>query len=239
MLEINNLSVSVDDNNVISDFTWSFELGKNYALMWKNWSWKSSLLFSIMWHPNYSINSWSIKLDWEDLLDMSPDERSQKWIFLAFQNVPEIPWIKLFEFLKMIYNARLPESKQLSFMKFKKFIEPIINEMWISKDFLFRDLNVGFSWWEKRKLELLQMRILNPKYILLDEIDSWLDINSLRDLWNTIKSMSWPEVSFIIISHYFDIYEYLDIENSFIIKDWAISETWWIELIEKVRNKWF
>lgn len=239
MLKIDSLNVKVDEKTVINNLNFDFELWKNYAILGKNWTWKSSLFFTIMWHPFYKVNSWTIYLDWENLLQMTPDQRSSKWIFLAFQNVPEIPWIKLFEFLKMIYNSQFDKSKQLSFMKFKKLIEPIINELWISKDFLFRDLNVGFSGWEKRKLELLQIKLLKPKYILLDEIDSWLDVNSLHKLWDTIKSICSSQTSFIIISHYFDIYNYIDIDKTLIIQDWNISQTWWKDLIQNIKNNWF
>lgn len=239
MLKLDNLSVKVWDKQILKSVDFEFELWKNYAILGKNWSWKSSLLFTIMGHPNYVVNWWDISLDWNSILDISPDEKAKNWIYLAFQNVPEIPWIKLFEFLKTVYNSFQEEWKKLSFMKFKKVIEPIIDELWISKDFLFRDLNVWFSWWEKRKVELIQIKMLKPKYIMLDEIDSWLDVNSLNLLWEIVKETAWNDVSFIIISHYFEIYNFISLDKVLVMNDWSISKVWDKELINEIKNKWF
>jgi len=164
MLSIKNLSVFVWEKEILNQISYDFELGKNYCILWKNGSWKSSLAMTLMWNPKYKITDGEITLDWENLPDLSPDKRAKLWIFLAFQNIPEIPWVKLFEFLKWVYDNSI---KTTTFMEFKKIIEPILEELQLSKDFLWRDLNVGFSGWERRKLEILQMKLLNPKYIIL------------------------------------------------------------------------
>lgn len=239
MLKIKNLNAQVEWNNILKNVSIDFEKWKNYAVLGKNWSWKSSLAFCVMWHPHFEITNWEISVDWESLLDMSPEERSQKWIFLAFQNIPEIPWVKLFEFLKLMYNSRFEKKDQLSFMKFKKMLLPLSEELWIDKDMLFRDINVWFSGWEKRKVEMLQLKLLEPRYIMLDEVDSWLDINSLRQLWDMVRSIDSKENSFIIVSHYFDIFEYIDIENVIIMKDGTVSKKWDKSLIDSVKKDWF
>ena len=200
MLSIKNISVSVWEKEILNQISYDFELWKNYCILWKNWSWKSSLAMALMWNPRYEITEWEIVLDGEKILELSPDKRAKLWIFLAFQNIPEIPWVKLFEFLKWVYDNAV---KTTTFMEFKKLIEPILEELQLSKDFLWRDLNVGFSGWERRKLEILQMKLLNPKYIILDEIDSWLDVDAFKVVAELLKSMSTKENSFIIITHIF------------------------------------
>ena len=198
MLSIKNLSISVWEKEILNQISYDFELWKNYCILWKNWSWKSSLAMALMWNPRYEITEWEIVLDGEKISELSPDKRAKLWIFLAFQNIPEIPWVKLFEFLKWVYDNAV---KTTTFMEFKKLIEPILEELQLSKDFLWRDLNVGFSGWERRKLEILQMKLLNPKYIILDEIDSWLDVDAFKVVAELLKSMSTKENSFIIITH--------------------------------------
>ena len=112
-----------------------------------------------------------------NLNDLSPNERAKLGIFLAFQHIPEIKGVKVFEFLRSIYDAK--NGTTTSFLGFKKVIEPMIDELHIDKEFLRRDLNVGFSGGERRMLEILQLKLLEPKYIFLDEIDSGLDIDAI------------------------------------------------------------
>ncbi|WP_231176250.1 Fe-S cluster assembly ATPase SufC [Candidatus Absconditicoccus praedator] len=239
MLKIKNLNAQVEGNNILKNVSIDFEKGKNYAVLGKNGSGKSSLAFCVMGHPHFEITNGEISVDGESLLDMSPEERSQKGIFLAFQNIPEIPGVKLFEFLKLMYNSRFEKKDQLSFMKFKKMLLPLSEELGIDKDMLFRDINVGFSGGEKRKVEMLQLKLLEPRYIMLDEVDSGLDINSLRQLGDMVRSIDSKENSFIIVSHYFDIFEYIDIENVIIMKDGTVSKKGDKSLIDSVKKDGF
>jgi len=191
---------------------------------------------ALMWNPRYEITEWEIVLDGEKISELSPDKRAKLWIFLAFQNIPEIPWVKLFEFLKWVYDNAV---KTTTFMEFKKLIEPILEELQLSKDFLWRDLNVGFSGWERRKLEILQMKLLNPKYIILDEIDSWLDVDAFKVVAELLKSMSTKENSFIIITHIFTILDYLNIDETMVLEHGKIVETWWWEIAKRIKESWF
>ena len=236
MLSVNNLSVSVWDREILNQISCDFDLGKNYCILWKNGSGKSSLAMTLMWHPKYNVTSWEITLDWENLLDLSPDKRAKLWIFLAFQNIPEIPWVKLFEFLKWVYDNSV---KTTTFMEFKKIIEPILDELQFSKDFLWRDLNVWFSGGERRKLEILQMKLLNPKYIILDEIDSWLDVDAFKVVAEMLKSLSTNENSFIIITHIFTILEYIKIDETIVLEKWKIVEYWGWEIATRIKENWF
>ena len=152
MFEINDLSVSVEEKKILKNINLKFELWKNYCILGKNWSGKSTLALTIMWHPNYKVDTWSVNIEGLDVLEMSSDKRAKLWIFLAFQQIPEIEGVKLFEFLRNIYNTHTWENT--TFLKFKDIIIPLIQEVWLDKEFLRRDLNVGFSWWEKRKIEM-------------------------------------------------------------------------------------
>lgn len=237
MLQINNLSVHIWEKEILNGISFDFEKGKNYCVLWKNGSGKSSLAMTIAWNPKYEISNWDILLNWESLKNLSVDERSKKGIFLSFQNIPEIPWVKLFEFLKAIYDIR--QEKPTSFMWFKKIIEPLIDELEIDKSFLRRDLNVGFSWGEKRKIEVLQIRLLNPSIIILDEIDSGLDVNAVKQVSTLLKKINNTENTFIIITHLFEMLEGLPIEQVLIIENWKLKETWNKNLMNKIKKEGF
>ena len=240
MIHIKDLHVSVanTEKNILGWVSLSFEKWKNYCLLGKNWSGKSTLSSVLAGSPKYKVTSWVIEINKQDLLSMSPEERSAEWIFLTFQNVPEIPWIKLSEYLRTIYNIHLkrtsPETRELSPFLFKRFIKKHLEELEIDEKFLERDLNVGFSWWEKRKLEILQIKLINPKYIILDEIDSWLDLDAFRQVAEMLQKLNDWENSLIIITHYFKILEYIDVDEVHIMKDGNVAESWWKELVAKV-----
>ncbi len=241
MLKIQNLSVNVWDNNILKKVNLQFELWKNYCLLWKNWSWKSSLAMSVMGNPKYEIQSGNITfledLKEIDLLELSADKRSKLWIFVAFQNIPEIKWLKLFEFLRNIYNQYTGDNA--SFIKFKQIIEPLLMEIGIEKDFLRRDLNVWFSGWERRKVEVLQIKLLKPKYVFLDEVDSGLDIDAFKKIVNLLNKMDHTQMSFIVITHYFNILDYIDIDEVFVLENWEVKLKGNTEIIDKIKDLWY
>ncbi|MBP6910431.1 Fe-S cluster assembly ATPase SufC [Patescibacteria group bacterium] len=195
----------------------SFELGKNYCLLGKNGSGKSSLALTVMGHPKYEITQGDITLDAESIKELSAHERAKKGIFLAFQSIPEIKGVKLFEFLRTIYSAKVGE--QITFLAFKKIIEPLVNEINIDRDFLWRDLNVGFSGGERRKIEILQLRLLEPKYIFLDEVDSGLDVDAFRSVATLMKELNSSHNTFIIITHYFSILDYIPVDHVYVLEN--------------------
>ncbi len=124
-------------------------------------------------------------------------------------------------------------------MEFKKIIEPLLDDLQLSKDFLWRDLNVWFSWWERRKLEILQMKLLNPKYIILDEIDSGLDVDAFKVVAEMLKALSTDRNSFIIITHIFTILEYINIDETLVLEKWKVVEQWWWEIARRIKENWF
>lgn len=241
MLTIKDLSVQIENKDILKNINLTFELGKNYCILGKNWSWKSSLAMTIMGHPKYLIKNWELILGtWKDqinILDLKPDERSKFGIFLAFQNIPEIKWVKVFEFLRSIYDAQ--NNSQTSFIQFKKVIEPLIEGLSIDREFLRRDLNVWFSWWERRKLEILQLKLLKPKYIFLDEIDSWLDVDAFRQVAEMIKNLNSPDNCFIIITHYFTILDYLPVDRVYVLDKWEVNKQWLVQIAHEIKEKWF
>ena len=237
MFEINDLSVSVGEKKILKNINLKFELWRNYCILGKNWSGKSTLALTIMWHPNYKVDTWSVNIEGLDVLEMSPDQRAKLWIFLAFQQIPEIEGVKLFEFLRNIYNTHI--WKNTTFLKFKDIIIPLIQEVWLDKEFLRRDLNVGFSWWEKRKIEILQIKLLKPKYIFLDEIDSWLDVDAFKSITKMIGELNNQENCFVFITHHFEIIQNIDIDEVIILNNWEIKDRWDKKLIEKIKKEWF
>ncbi len=237
MLTISNLSVKVENKAVLNDVSCQFIPGSNYCILWKNGSGKSSLALTIMGHPNYQIVQGTIDLDGENVLRMSPDQRAQAWIFVAFQAIPEIKGIKLFEFLRTIYNSK--RQKKESFVTFKKLILPLLDELKIDHEFLRRDLNVGFSGGERRKIEILQLKILQPRYIFLDEVDSGLDVDAFRSVVELLKEINNQDNCFVVITHYFTILEHLAVDQVIVLDEGHIVATGDKELAEQIKNLWF
>lgn len=243
MISVKNLKVSASEKEILKWISLDFEIGKNYLLLGKNWSGKSSLSSVIAGNPKYEINSWEINIEWKDLLDMTPDERSKSWIFLSFQNIPEIKWVNLWEYLRIIYNIHLknskPESVEITPFIFKRFIKKYLEEFRIDEKFLQRDLNVGFSWWEKRKIEMLQVKLIWPKYIILDEIDSWLDVDAFKTVVELLAKLDSSNNTFIIITHYFKIIDYFKIDKVYLLEDWKLKKEWWMEVVEEIKERGF
>lgn len=237
MLQIKNLSVKVGEKQILNQISFDFETGKNYCILGKNGSGKSSLAMTLAGNPKYEISEGTLFLDGQNLTEMTPDERNKAGIFLTFQNIPEVPGVKLFEFLKTIYDARV--EKPSTFLEFKKIIEPLMAELEIEKAFLWRDLNVGFSGGEKRKIEVLQIKLLKPKYIILDEIDSGLDVNAVRQVAELLKAVNTEENSFIVITHLFEMLQELPLEKILILEQGKIKAIGGRELMEQVRKEGF
>ena len=251
MLSLHDISLFIEDKQILDHVSMSFELGKNYCLLGKNGSGKSSLAMAVMGHPSYEIKHWEIKIkNWWDLstmldmtpteidvLELDPHERAKLWIFVAFQTIPEIKWVKLFEFLRSIYNATT--SQNLSFIQFKKHILPLMESLKIDSEFLRRDVNVGFSGWERRKIEMLQLKLLNPKYIFLDEVDSGLDVDAFRDVAQMIKDLNNADNTFIIITHYFSILDYIPVDTVYVLESGKVIKEGDMSIVEEVKEKGF
>lgn len=243
MIQITNLKVNVWEKEILKELTLDFKIGKNYLILGKNGSWKSSISNFLMWNPIYEYISWEANIDWININLLSVDERSKAGLFLSFQNIPEIEWVNLWEYLRIIYNNHLknknPEIKPISPFVFKRFLKKYLYELEIDERFLSRDLNVWFSGWEKRKIELLQAKLIEPKYIILDEIDSWLDIDAFKIVSHLIWKLDTKDNSIIIITHQFKMIEYINFDMVYILKDGKVSKKWGTELLEEIMEKGF
>ncbi len=242
MLSLQHISLSIEDKQILDDVSLSFELGKNYCLLGKNGSGKSSLAMAVMGHPSYEVKSWELQIknsDWEiiDVLELDPHERAKLWIFVAFQTIPEIKGVKLFEFLRSIYNATTDNN--LSFIQFKKHIIPLCDSLKINTEFLRRDVNVGFSGGERRKIEMLQLKLLNPKYIFLDEVDSGLDVDAFRDVAEMIRELNNADNAFIVITHYFSILDYIPVDTVYVLESGKVVKEGDMSIVEEVKEKGF
>lgn len=174
-------------------------------------------------------------LDGENLMAMIPDERSHKGLFLSLQNIPEVRGVRLGEYLRTIHNKALQKwTKALSPFLCRRYLTTLTKELGIPESFLDRDLNVGFSGGEKRKIEILQMKLLNPKYIILDEIESGLDIDAFRTVAELLARIKTPENTLIIITHNFRMTEFVKPDIVVILKGGEIIERGGAELVEKI-----
>ncbi len=242
MLTLRHLSVSVDTKQIIHSLSYSFETGVTTAILGHNGSGKSSLAFVLMGHPRYTCSG-EILLNREDISSCSPTERHEKGMFLSFQSIPELPWVKTCEYLRMVYNAYFTAKKlgpkPPSPFVFRRMIEKLVWEVGLKTDILDRDLFHRFSGGEKRRIEMLQIELLNPEIIILDEIDSGLDIDALSLLRHLIDTWHQKWKTILIISHNFHLLDSIDVNRIIIMKDWQIIDSGDGELVERIKKEGF
>ena len=215
MFEIKNLSVEVEKKQIIDNLNLKLEKGKIYALMGHNGSGKSTLANAIMGNPKYKITSGKIFLDGKNIISLSPNKKAKKGLFLSFQYPLEIEGVKIYDFLKQAFNSL--NNKKISAFKFKELINQKAKELGIKEEFIYRYLNQGFSGGEKKKSEILQLLVLNPKVAILDETDSGLDIDSLKTIATGIKKYMNKNKICLVITHYKRILDYLNPDKIFIM----------------------
>ena len=215
-LEIKDLHVSVEDKEILKGLNLTIQKGEKVALLGPNGHGKSTLLNAIMGNPRYKVTSGSILLNGEDVLSMKVDERSRKGLFLAFQNPVEIPGVISADFYK---NALQEHSeKRISLYQFYKVLDNVSKEVKIPFEMFNRALNDGFSGGEKKRNEILQMMLLNPKIAMLDEIDSGLDVDAINTVSECInKEYKEKGTGFLIISHYARLFELIKPTRSAVI----------------------
>jgi len=208
-LSIKNISVSVLDKPVVEDISLSIDSGTIHAIMGPNGSGKSSLAYALMGHPNYVITSGSMMLNGMDLCALPVFERARKGLFLAFQHPLEIPGVSVITFLKEAYEAVTGE--RIAVAEFHKLLRNRCDQLGMDVAFIERAVNTGFSGGEKKRLELLQLLLLKPKVAILDEIDSGLDIDSLKIVAQgiTLARTENPAMSIMLITHYQRILDYI------------------------------
>eukprot|EP01037_Dinobryon_pediforme_P030505 gene30505-34616_t len=213
MLEISNLHASIADDGreILKGLTLAVKPGEVHAIMGPNGAGKSTLAYILAGKEDYDITDGTVTLDGEDLLDLSPDQRAAKGLFLAFQYPVEIPGVANMTFLKTALNAqrRARGEADISTPDFMRLVREKSALLKINPDMLKRAVNVGFSGGEKKRNDILQMAVLQPKICILDETDSGLDIDALRIVADGVNALRSPERSFIIITHYQRLLDYI------------------------------
>jgi len=204
-LVIKNLHVNVEGKEILKGVNLTINEGDNVALLGPNGHGKSTLLMAVMGHPKYKITEGSITFNNKNILDISVDERSKLGLFLGLQNPSEVPGVNNADFLKNIMNVR--REKPMSLFTFYKELENSYKEMGIPFEMANRNLNEGFSGGEKKRNEILQMNLLNPKLSMLDEIDSGLDVDAINVVSNAINKKHQEGMSLLVISHYARLFD--------------------------------
>ena len=208
--------------------------GEMHAIMGPNGTGKSTLASVIMGDQRYIVTSGSITLDGEDVLSMSVDERSRKGIFLAMQYPNEIQGITNSDFIRSAMQARLGKDEYISLFKFIKQIDKAVTDLKMNPDLPHRYINEGFSGGEKKRNEILQMKMLKPSFAILDEIDSGLDVDALKIVGENVNNMRSDDFCSLVITHYQRLLDYIDVDFVHIMVDGRIVKSGGKELIQKV-----
>ncbi len=204
MLEIKNLHVSIDDKKILNGLTLTVGPGEVAAIMGPNGSGKSTLSYVIAGRQDYEVTEGEILMDGVNILEMEADERAAAGLFLAFQYPLEIPGVATMTFLKAAMNSQRKKrgEAELTTPDFMKRVKGAAERLGIKQDMLKRPLNVGFSGGEKKRMEILQMALLEPRFAILDETDSGLDIDALRIVSEGVNALRDPKRGFLVITHY-------------------------------------
>ena len=222
-LKVENLTVSIENKVVLRDVSFELQRGEILSIMGPNGSGKTSLALTIMGHPRYRVISGRILIDEEDITNLPPDERSLRGLFLAFQNPVEVRGIRLSTLIFSALNKRRGEKNLL---KSDPQIIPLLmknlRDVGLSNEHLQREVNLGFSGGEKKRSELLQALMLKPKFLILDEPDSGLDVDGIKITAEKIKELASQGTGIIIITHYARLLKYLSPREIIVIRDGKI-----------------
>ena len=208
-LEIQDLHATVAGQEIIRGLSLTVPKGEVHAIMGPNGSGKSTLAKIIAGHPDYTVTSGAVLMDGENILELEADERARKGIFLAFQYPSEIPGVTIANFIRAAVQARLPEGEELEATDYYASLYQKMDLLEMDRSFTSRSVNEGFSGGEKKRNEILQLAMLEPKYAVLDETDSGLDIDALKIVANGVNSLRGPNLGVLLITHYQRLLDYI------------------------------
>ncbi len=235
-LEIKNLCVSVNNKKILNDFNLTIKKGEVHAIMGPNGTGKSTLSRVLLGDSNYCIDSGDIFLDHESILNLDTFLRARKGMFLCYQNPLSIDGITNSEFIRTALNEQL--EKPIGLYDFIKQMEQNIDDLSMKQDMMHRNLNQGFSGGERKKNEVLQMKMLKPKFVIFDELDSGLDVDSLKIVCDNINEYlsENPDTSVLIITHYKRILDYIHPDYVHIMKNGTITGSGDLSLAQKIEK---
>jgi Fe-S cluster assembly ATP-binding protein len=208
-LIIKDLHASIGDIEILRGLTLEVEMGKVHAIMGPNGSGKSTLAKVLAGHPDYTVTGGEVLMDGENILELEPDVRSRNGLFMAFQYPLEVPGVSNANFLRAAVQARLGKDEELDATEFYARLYQKMDLLEIDRKFTARSVNEGFSGGEKKRNEILQMAMLEPKYAVLDETDSGLDIDALKIVSNGVNALRGPKLGVLLITHYQRLLDYI------------------------------
>lgn len=228
-LEIKNLHVSIDGKEILKGLDLTVEQGKVHAIMGPNGTGKSTLAYTLMGHPNYTVTEGEVHFRGQNVLELEPDERSRLGLFLAFQYPVAIPGVTVANFLRTAINARRravnPEDKGIPIPEFRKLLKDQMTLLKMDHNFAGRYLNEGFSGGEKKRAEILQLATLKPEVAILDETDSGLDIDALRIVADGVNALMNKDMGVLVITHYQRLLNYIKPDYVHVMLDGRIVES--------------
>jgi Fe-S cluster assembly ATP-binding protein len=235
MLKIEDLHIEIDGQEIVKGLDLEVVKGEIHAIMGPNGSGKSTLANVLMGHPRYEVTGGSITFQGEDVFELEPDERAKLGMFLAFQYPSEVPGVSVANFLRTAVNS--VREEELSPMDMYRLLQEKMSIMQMDPKFAERYLNEGFSGGEKKRNEILQMLMLDPKLAIMDETDSGLDIDALQVVAKGVNEMKGPEFSAVIITHYQRILRYIEPDRVHVMLDGRLVTSGGKELADDLEEK--
>ncbi len=238
VVDIKDLYASIADKEILKGLDLQILEGKVHVIMGPNGAGKSTLSKTIVGHYDTKISSGDILYKGESIIELSPEERALRGIFMSFQNPIEVPGVNNAYFLRTALNNKRKYLglSELNAAEFLRELKKLINELGMKSEMIQRSLNQGFSGGEKKRNEILQMMVLKPDFVILDEIDSGLDIDALRDVSEGINKMKDGKRSFLVITHYSRILDYIKPDFVHVLKDGKIVKTGGPELVAQLEE---
>ncbi len=233
LLQIEDLHVEVEGREILKGLTLNVAKGEIHAMMGPNGSGKSTLAYVLTGRPGYEVTAGKIIYKGEDVLELPPDERAKRGIFLAFQYPTEVPGVSVVNFLRTAYNAMHPEAEK-SAMAFRMYLQEKVDLLEIPSELVDRYVNQGFSGGEKKRNEILQMAVLEPELAVLDETDSGLDIDALKHVSAGVNKLAGSQVGILLITHYQRLLNYIRPDQVHVLLDGRIVQSGGFELAERL-----